>query len=56
LTDQLAELRYWDEKIDAVMAQITRENARQPVCQRLAQARGIGPLGASALWGKTAGL
>ncbi len=55
LTDQQAELRYWDDKIEAVMTQITRENARQPVCQRLAQARGIGPVGASALWGKTAG-
>ena len=55
LTDQLAELREWDDKIEAVTSQITRENARQPICQRLAQARGIGPLGASALWGKAAG-
>ena len=55
LTDQQAELGYWDDKIEAVTAQITRENARQPICQRLAQARGIGPLSASALWGKAAG-
>ncbi|MGP0591128.1 IS110 family transposase [Nitrospira sp. T9] len=55
LADQQAELRYWDTKIEAVTAQIKRENARQPICQRLEQARGIGPLGASALWAKIAG-
>ena len=55
LTDQQAELLYWDTKIEAVTAQINRENARQPICQRLEQARGIGPLGASALWAKAAG-
>lgn len=55
LTDQQAELLYWDAKIEAVTAQIKRENATQPICHRLEQARGIGPLGASALWGKTAG-
>ncbi len=55
LADQQAELLYWDTKIEAVTAQIKRENARQPICQRLEQARGIGPLGASALWAKTAG-
>ena len=55
LTDQQAELLYWDTKIEAVTAQINLENARQPICQRLEQARGIGPLGASALWAKAAG-
>ena len=55
LTDQQAELLYWDAKIEAVTAQIKRENATQPICHRLEQARGIGALGASALWGKTAG-
>ncbi|GJL60476.1 MAG: putative family 20 transposase [Nitrospirales bacterium] len=55
LADQQAELEEWDTKIEAVTAQIKRENARQPICQRLEQARGIGPLGASALWAKTAG-
>jgi transposase len=55
LTDQQAELLDWDTKIEAVTAQIKRENARQPICQRLEQARGIGPLGASALWAKAAG-
>ena len=55
LTDQQAELLYWDAKIEAVTAQINRENATQPICHRLEQARGIGPLGASALWSKTAG-
>jgi len=55
LTDQRAELEDWDAKIKAVTAQINRENARQPICQRLEQARGIGPLGASALWAKAAG-
>ncbi len=55
LTDQQAELTYWDTKIEAVTAQITRESATQPVCQRLEQVRGIGPLGASALWLKVAG-
>jgi len=53
--DQQAELQDWDAKIEAVTAQIKRENARHPTCQRLEQARGIGPLGASALWGKAAG-
>lgn len=55
LADQQAELEEWDSKIEAVTAQIKRENARQPICQRLEQARGIGPLGASALWAKMAG-
>ena len=55
LIDQQAEWQYWDAKIEAVTAQIKRENAAQPICSRLEQARGIGPLGASALWGKTAG-
>ena len=55
LTDQQAELTYWDTKIEAVTAQITRESATQPVCQRLEQVRGIGPLSASALWLKAAG-
>jgi transposase len=55
LTDQQAELTYWDTKIEAVTAQITRESAMQPVCQRLEQVRGIGPLSASALWLKAAG-
>jgi transposase len=55
LTDQRAELEDWDAKMKAVTAQINRENARQPICQRLEQARGIGPLGASALWAKAAG-
>ena len=55
LADQQAELEDWDTKIEAVTAQIKRENARQPICQRLEQARGIGPLGASALWAKAAG-
>lgn len=55
LIDQQAEWRYGDAKIEAVTAQITRETAAQPICHRLEQARGIGPLGASALWGKTAG-
>lgn len=55
LADQQAELEEWESKIEAVTAQIKRENARQPICQRLEQARGIGPLGASALWAKMAG-
>ena len=55
LADQQAELEDWDTKIAAVTAQINREHARQPICQRLEQARGIGPLGASALWAKAAG-
>ena len=55
LIDQQAELTYWDTKIEAVMTQINRESARQPICQRLKQARGIGPVGASALWLKVAG-
>ncbi len=55
LTDQQAELTDWDTKIEAVTAQITRESATQPVCQRLEQVRGIGPLSASALWLKAAG-
>ncbi len=55
VTEQQAELAYWDAKIEAVTAQIHRENATQPVCRRLQQVRGIGPLGASALWVKTVG-
>ena len=55
LTDQQAELTYWDSKIEAATAQITRESALQPVCQRLEQVRGIGPLSASALWLKATG-
>lgn len=55
LADQRAELEEWDAKIEAVTAQIKQENARQPICQRLEQVRGIGPLGASALWAKAAG-
>ena len=55
LADHRAELEEWDAKIQAVTAQIKRENAQQPICQRLEQARGIGPLGASALWAKAAG-
>jgi transposase len=55
LTDQQAELTDWDTKIEAVTAQINQESATQPVCQRLEQIRGIGPLGASALWLKVAG-
>jgi len=55
LLEQQAELTYWDTKIEAVTAQIKRESATQPVCQRLEQVRGIGPLSASALWLKAAG-
>ncbi len=55
LMEQQAELTDWESKLEAVMAQITRESATQPVCQRLEQVRGIGPLGASALWLKVAG-
>lgn len=43
LADQQAELKEWDTKIEAVTAQIKRENARQPICQHLEQARGFGP-------------
>lgn len=50
LLEQQAELRTWDERIQEVTAHIMRESATQPVCQRLEQVRGIGPLSASALW------
>jgi len=55
LLEQQAELTDWDTKIEVVTARIKRENATQPICHRLEQARGIGPLGASALWVKAAG-
>ena len=55
LLEQQAELREWDTRIVAVTQAITQENARQPVCQRLEQIRGIGPLSASALWLKAGG-
>ena len=32
LIDQQAEWQYWDAKIEAVTAQIKRENAAQPIC------------------------
>jgi len=49
------ELLYWATKIEAVTKQINQTSATQPVCHRLEQVRGIGPLGASALWLKAAG-
>ncbi len=55
LVEQQAELTYWDTRIEAVTKHITRESATQPVCHRLQQVRGIGPLSASALWLKAAG-
>ena len=55
LTEQQGELRYWDSKIEAVTKQIKQTSATQPVCHRLEQVRGIGPLGASGLWLKAAG-
>jgi transposase len=55
LVEQQAELRDWDTRIEIVTGHIQRESATQPVCQRLEQVRGIGPLGASALWLKLAG-
>jgi len=55
LLEQHAELLEWDTRIVAVTQAITQENARQPVCQRLEQIRGIGPLSASALWLKAGG-
>ena len=55
LMEQQAELLNWDTRIEEVTGHITRESATQPVCQRLEQVRGIGPLSASALWLKAAG-
>ena len=55
LLEQHAELLEWDTRMVAVTKAITQENARQPVCQRLEQVRGIGPLSASALWLKAGG-
>jgi len=55
LMEQQAELRHWDTRIEAVTAHIKRESATQPICHRLEQVRGIGPLSASALWLKLAG-
>jgi transposase len=55
LVEQQAELRDWDTRIEIVTGHIQRESATQPVCHRLEQVRGIGPLGASALWLKLAG-
>ena len=55
LTEQQAELTYWDTKIEAVTRQIKQVSATQPDCRQLEQVRGIGPLGASALWLKAAG-
>jgi len=55
LVEQQAELLAWDTRIEVVTGHIQRESATQPVCHRLEQVRGIGPLGASALWLKLAG-
>jgi len=55
LTEQQAELTACEAQMAAVTVAITRASATQPVCQRLEQVRGIGPLGASALWLKLAG-
>jgi len=55
LTDHQAELLIWDTRIEDVTRHIKQESAMQPVCQRLEQVRGIGPLSASALWLKAAG-
>jgi transposase len=55
LAERQAELTACETQMAAVTAAITRESATQPVCQRLEQVRGIGPLGASALWLKLAG-
>jgi len=55
LTEQQTALTAYDTQIAAVMAGITRESATHPVCHRLEQVRGIGPLGASALGVKLAG-
>lgn len=55
LMEQQAELTHWDTRIEAVTAHIKRESATQPICHRLEEVRGIGPLGASALWLKLAG-
>ncbi len=55
LVEQHAELQNWDARIEEVTGHIKRERATQPVCQRLEQVRGIGPLSASALWLKAGG-
>lgn len=55
LVEQQAELLSWDTRMAEVTEHITRESATQPVCQRLEQVRGIGPLSASALWLKAGG-
>jgi len=55
LVEQQAELLDWDTRIAVVTGHIQRESATQPVCQRLEQVRGIGPLSASALWLKAGG-
>lgn len=55
ILEQQAELRSWDTRIEEVTEHIKRESATQPVCQRLEQVRGIGPLSASALWLKAGG-
>ena len=55
LTEQQAELRVCETQIEAITASIKGESARHPVCHRLEQVRGIGPLGASALWVKLSG-
>ncbi len=55
LVEQQAELLNWDARIEEVTNHIKQESATQPVCQRLEQVRGIGPLSASALWLKAAG-
>ncbi len=55
LLEQQAELLTWDTRIQEVTDHITRESAAQPVCQRLQEMRGIGPLAASALWLKAGG-
>ena len=55
LTEQQAELTACETQMAAVTVAITRASAPQPLCQRLEQVRGIGPLGASALWLKLAG-
>lgn len=50
LHTQQAELRACEAQIEVVTATIKQESAAHPACQRLEQVRGIGPLGASALW------
>ena len=43
LADQQAELEEWDTKIEAVTAQIKRENARQPICSASSRLGELGP-------------